>query len=80
MTVPALLPDPTCLHLSYLDVSETLITAVVATTSTAALCPLCQHPGARIHSRYVRTLADLPWMGCTVHLELHVPRVVQRDC
>jgi hypothetical protein len=31
MTVPVLLPDPTCLHLRYLDVSDTLITAVVAT-------------------------------------------------
>ncbi|HEY7418219.1 MAG TPA: ISL3 family transposase [Ktedonobacteraceae bacterium] len=74
MTVPVLLPDPTCLHLRYLDVSETLITAVVATTSAEALCPLCQHPCERIHSRYVRMLADLPWMGCAVHLELHVRR------
>lgn len=28
-----------------------------------ALCPHCQQPALRIHSRYERTLADLPWEG-----------------
>ena len=25
------------------------------------LCPRCQQPVMKIHSRYERTLADLPW-------------------
>ncbi len=74
MVKPTLLPDPTCLHLQLLDASETTITAVVTTTSEEAACPLCQHCSARIHSRYTRTVADLPWMGCAVRLELHVRR------
>ncbi|HEY6408107.1 MAG TPA: transposase family protein, partial [Ktedonobacteraceae bacterium] len=27
-----------------------------------------------MHSRYERAVADLPWMGCAVRLELHVRR------
>ena len=74
MAKPTLLPDPTCLHLKLLDGSYTAITAVVATTSEEAECPLCYGRSARIHSHYVRSVADLPWMGCAVHLELHVRR------
>ncbi len=74
MAKPTLLPDPTCLHLKLLDASETTITAVVTTTSEEAACPLCHRCSTRIHSRYVRVVADLPWMGCAVRLELHVRR------
>ncbi len=74
MATPTLLPDPTCLHLRLLDASETAIKAVVATTSEDAECPLCHQRSTRIHSRYVRAGADLPWMGCAVHLEVHARR------
>lgn len=74
MVQPTLLPDPTCLHLKLLDASEKAITAVVTTISEEADCPLCHRRSARIHSRYVREVADLPWMGCAVRLELHVRR------
>jgi transposase len=72
MASPTLLPDPTCLHLKLLDASEAAITAVVMTTSEETACPLCHSYSARIHSHYVRAVADLPWMGCAVRLELHV--------
>ncbi|MBA2682721.1 MAG: transposase family protein [Ktedonobacteraceae bacterium] len=72
MAKPTLLPDPTCLHLKLLDASETAITAVVTTISEEAECPLCHRRSARIHSRYERSVADLPWMGCAVRLQLHV--------
>ena len=74
MAKPTLLPDPSCLHLQLLDASEAAITIVVTTTSEEAQCPLCHGRSARIHSRYVRTVADLPWMGCAVRLELHIRR------
>src|SRR3954447_12929366 len=41
--------------------------------SRSSLSPLPKVVG-RIHSRYMREVADLPWMGCVVHLELHVRR------
>jgi hypothetical protein len=74
MAKPTLLPDPTCLHLQLLDGSSSTITAVVTTTSQGAECPLCHRCSARIHSRYVREVADLPWMNCAVRLQLHVRR------
>ncbi len=74
MALPTLLPDPTCLHLKLLDASTTTIIVKVATTSPAAACPLCQRWSDRVHSRSVRQMADLPWMGCAVRLELQVRR------
>jgi transposase len=74
MAKPTLLPDPAHLRLKLLDASDTAITAVVTTISPEAECPLCHRQSAQIHSRYVRQVADLPWMGCAVHLELHVRR------
>src|SRR5262245_5725260 len=74
MAHPRLLPDPACLRLTRLDASSTSITAVVMTTSSQAEYPLCREPSAPIHSHYVRTVADLPWMGCAVRLELLVRR------
>ena len=73
MAKPTLLPDPTCLHLKLLDASDTAITAMVTTTSPEAECPLCHWRSARIHSRYVRQVADLPWMGCAVRLRTACP-------
>jgi transposase len=74
MAKPTLLPDPTCLHLKLLDASGTAITAVVFTTTLKATCPVCQVHSDRVHSRSERRVADLPWMGCAVRLELHVRR------
>ncbi|HLH60740.1 MAG TPA: ISL3 family transposase [Ktedonobacteraceae bacterium] len=74
MTKPTLPPDPPCLHLKLLDASEALITAVVTTTAEEAACPLCHQYSARIHARYTRMIADLPWMGCAVRLELQLRR------
>src|SRR5215467_1548754 len=74
MAKPTLLPDPACLRLKLLDASDTVITAIVTTSSPEAVCPLCHGRSERVHSRYVRQVADLPWMGCAVRLELHVRR------
>ena len=82
MAEPTLLPDSTRLHLRLLDASTSTIIAIVATTSSEAACPLCQRSSRRIHSHYVRQIADLPWMGCAVRLELHTRRFfcVNKDC
>ncbi|MBV9688667.1 MAG: transposase family protein [Ktedonobacteraceae bacterium] len=82
MAEPTLLPDSTRLHLRLLDASTSTIIAIVATTSPEAACPLCQRSSRRIHSHYVRQIADRPWMGCAVRLELHTRRFfcVNKDC
>src|SRR2546430_6920515 len=74
MANPTLLPDPCCLHLSCLEASTSVITAIVETTASATLCPVCHCRSEKVHSRYVRRLADLPWGGCAVRLELPVRR------
>lgn len=73
-THPTLLPDPGCLHLTHLEACTQLITAVVATISPEAQCPVCQSRSEKIHSRYTRLIADFPWMGWAVRLELHTRR------
>ena len=73
-TSPTLLPDASGLHLVRLEADEQFILAVVETTSSEALCPLCQCRSQSLHSRYVRVVADLPWAGWAVRLELHVRR------
>jgi transposase len=47
--------------------------AVAATTSTAR-CPACQLPSRRIHSRYLRAVADVSWGGVPVTLQVQVRR------
>ena len=51
---------------------------LVCTTDQSARCPLCSVLSSRIHSRYVRTLADLPWNGIPVRLRLTVRRFLCR--
>ena len=50
------------------------MTIVVRTCCSNAACPACSHPSERVHSRYVRTLADLPWQGVQVRFLLHTRR------
>ncbi len=53
---------------AYRDGPRVHLEAVV--TRRTAICPVCQHRSRRVHSRYRRTLADLPCAGdpVTVHL------------
>jgi len=73
-TSPTLLPDASCLQLVCLQADERSLMVIVATTASGAVCPLCQSRSQCIHSRYVRIVADLPWAGWAVRLELHVRR------
>ena len=72
--VRLLLPHPTDLALTALDLDLEHHQLVIAATSVRAegTCPACNAPSARSHSRYQRTLADLPWADCTVRIELTV--------
>src|SRR5215467_11815030 len=50
------------------------LTLDVQVTTPTAPCPTCAQPATRRHSRYRRTLADLPWATVPVRLFLHVRR------
>ncbi|MGZ6321851.1 MAG: transposase family protein, partial [Ktedonobacterales bacterium] len=74
MCAATLLPDPNQVCLHALVQERNGIRAVVATRATEAACPLCGRRSARVHSRYVRQVTDVPWHGVPFHLELHVRR------
>ncbi|WP_283809558.1 transposase family protein [Bradyrhizobium manausense] len=42
--------------------------------SAVSLCPCCGYQMDRVHSHYVRRLADLPWQGRVVEIRLHARR------
>jgi transposase len=69
-----LLPHASLLHLDTWQADETATQLTLQVTSTQALvhCPVCRFPTRRIHSRYVRTVADLPWAQWRVVLQLRV--------
>jgi transposase len=70
MGVSALLPDPRRLRLECIIPAANTITLVVQTTCPEMVCPTCGHRSSRILSHYRRTLADLPWHGLPVRLQL----------
>jgi transposase len=55
-----------------------LLVIAVATAAPTARCPACGHPSDRVHSRYRRTLADLPVNGRRFVLRLTARRFLCR--
>jgi transposase len=47
---------------------------VLRAASTSGACPRCSHSSYRVHSRYRRMIADLPWEGIPVRIELRARR------
>lgn len=74
MEVTTLLADPVAIRLEQITSATNLVTLIVKAVQPCAECPRCRQPSARIHSRYVRRVADLPWLGVAVRLELHTRR------
>jgi transposase len=73
-TLAHVLPKTTPLHLDTWSIEErqARITLLVSSTQAAARCPTCETPARHVHSRYTRTLADLPWSGYRVTWRLRV--------
>jgi transposase len=69
-----LLPDSTNLKLEncQLDEIKTKIWLIVSAISRVVNCPVCNQPTHKIHSRYERFLADLPWADYSITLQLRV--------
>jgi transposase len=65
-------PSPAELRLVRLVVKPALITVVARAARPAVACRGCGCHARRVHSWYVRELADLPWEGVRVRLEAHV--------
>jgi transposase len=81
-SVSALLPPSLPLRLEQAEQQERLLTLTVVSTQEARACPVCGHPSTNVHSRYQRTLADLPVQGLRLRFHLGVRRFYcrVRDC
>jgi transposase len=69
-----ILPAPKLLNLIGVRATENSITLAARTSSRVAFCPVCAKRSVRVHSRYTRRLADLPWQGVPVTVRLRVRR------
>jgi transposase len=69
-----LLPEPKKLQVEswYFDEATPGITLTVSSKKTLANCPLCNELTSKVHSRYQRTLTDLPWANYNITLQLKV--------
>ncbi len=65
-----------------ITVSPSNLTVHAEVALTSARCPLCAHRSAKVHSRYTRTIADLPWRNVCVTLKIQARRFfcINRRC
>lgn len=68
------LPDDWGLRLDHTLREPAQVTLFLSAINLEACCPVCQQPARRIHSRYQRTLADLPAGPLAVRLQVTVHR------
>lgn len=62
------------IELDDLRIDDTDVTLIATSTRRAAVCPQCHASSARIHSRYTRTVADVPCVGRRLIFLLRVRR------
>jgi predicted RNA-binding Zn-ribbon protein involved in translation (DUF1610 family) len=60
MDLPSLLGLPHEFAITSLCRTSTALTVSLVSTAATACCPECGASAARVHSRYQRTVADLP--------------------
>ena len=66
---------PKGLHLESLSIETGRVSISVSPGSKSCVCPLCGCDSSRVHSRYSRTVSDLPWHGISVELGVRARRL-----
>ena len=66
---------PAGLEFGHLRVEPGLLVVHASTGHAPAECPCCGRGCPRVHSRYVRTVADLPWHGVAIRLRVRSRRM-----
>jgi len=74
MRAKTLIPDPTLITVERIVPDDAEIVLVARTRRPSAPCSVCGQSATRVHSRYTRSLRDLPWQGLAVRMELHTRR------
>ena len=78
----ALLPDARLVRVEHVAQDRDHLILVAVSCRATVPCPVCGCPASRVHSRYSRSLTDLPWSGVRVRLQLRTRRFFcdQPDC
>lgn len=75
MLTQMLLPLKDQLTIEQIYVDKEMITIEITTNDVTWPCPDCRQPSQRVHSRYWRTVADLPWADKQILLQWQVRRL-----
>ena len=70
----ALIPDVAEIELVSLGRVSGAIEMRLKARRASAMCPRCGISSRKVHSRYIRRLADLPWHGVPVVVQLQTRR------
>ncbi len=65
---------PKGLQLENLGIETGRVSISMSSGSRKCVCPSCGRDSSRVHSRYSRTVSDLPWHGVSVELEVRARR------
>ncbi len=65
---------PAGLYLETLSIGTGRVIISVSSGVRRCACPICGRRSSRVHSRYWRTVSDLPWHGISVELEVRARR------
>lgn len=74
MSLTFLLPNYPGLHLTDLSETENTLFFTIDSTYPTAICPLWRQISSKVHSRYSRSVLDLPSADHKVKLHLNVRR------
>ena len=65
---------PKGMRLESLGIETGRVSISMSSGSRKCVCPSCGRDSSRVHSRYSRTVSDLPWHGVSVELEVRARR------
>jgi transposase len=80
MLTKALVPCSSVFKLEDVAVEDSLVKLTIHCLRSSATCPKCDQSSERVHSRYWRTVADLPCSEHRVQLHLMVRRFFCDNC
>lgn len=70
MQVSTLSADPEAIRILSFVSNQDSITIMAQSSKLFGICPVCQSVSSSLHSRYVRQIADLPWHGVAIRIQL----------
>lgn len=79
MLTNLLLPWLSSFRLDAVRVTDQTLDREVTAMQSEAACPLCHQLSHALHSRYARTITDLPWASMPVRLCVHVRKFFCRN-